>query len=299
MPRCRVIDCSVKNALFNNYGETRGICCLKHKEPEMIDVKNKTCKYDGCNIRPNFNFLNETIGIYCKIHKLEKMVDVKNKRCQSDGCKIQPAFNFEGEKLAIYCKIHKLEKMVDIKHKRCKNSWCNTQTKQKYKGYCLRCFIYEFPNEKISRNYKIKETHVVDYLKETFPDRFTFNKTVGGCSKRRPDAYLDLLTHIIIVECDENQHTNYDTTCEIARINELFTDLGDRPIVFIRFNPDEYDNKQSSFKYHKTTGVPMIHDTTEWNERLESLKNCINKYIHNIPSETIVEYLFYDKNYYF
>jgi hypothetical protein len=78
MPRCRVIDCSVKNALFNNSGETRGICCLKHKEPEMVDVKHKTCKYDGCNIRPHFNFIGEKNGIYCKNHKKDDMIDEIN-----------------------------------------------------------------------------------------------------------------------------------------------------------------------------------------------------------------------------
>ena len=105
-----------------------------------------------------------------------------------------------------------------------------------------------------------------------------------------------MLTHIIIVECDENQHKDYDTTCEIARINELFTDLGDRPIVFIRFNPDAYDNKHSSFKYHKISGVPIIHNIDEWNGRLEILKNCINQYIQTIPSETKFEYLFYNSH---
>jgi hypothetical protein len=224
------------------------------------------------------------------------MIDIKNKKCRHIDCKKIPYFNFADKKTAIFCKNHALDEMINVRDKTCKNSWCTTLANPKYKGYCLRCFIHEFPDQEIARHYKIKETHVADYLREIFPDKFTFDKTVGGCSKRRPDAYIDLLTHIIILECDENQHKDYDTTCEISRINELFTDLGDRPIVFIRFNPDAYDNKPSSFKYHKTSGVPIIRNSEEWNGRLESLKNCINKYIHNIPSETIFEYLFYDKN---
>ena len=59
MPRCRVSDCIVKRAIFNYPGETQGICCSTHKLKNMINVKDKTCIYEGCNIQPNFNFPNE------------------------------------------------------------------------------------------------------------------------------------------------------------------------------------------------------------------------------------------------
>ena len=292
---CIFDNCS-KIPTFNFEGKKFALYCKEHKLENMLNVCDRKCQFINCKVQPTFNYRGEKIALYCKKHALHEMVDVKNKICLFDNCETIPNYNFEGEKIAIYCKKHALDKMIDVKNKTCKNSWCTTHPKQKYKDYCLRCFIHEFPDQEIARHYKIKETHVTDYLKETFPDKFTFDKTVGGCSKRRPDAYLDLLTHIIIVEIDENQHKNYDTTCEIARINELFNDLGDRSIVFIRFNPDSYDNKLSSFKYHKTSGVPIIRHLDEWNGRLESLKNCIDKYIHNIPSETKFEYLFYDKN---
>ena len=43
-----------------------------------------------------------------------------------------------------------------------------------------------------------------------------FDKQIlGGCSKRRPDNLIEMLTHVIIVEVDENCHINYNTTCEI------------------------------------------------------------------------------------
>ena len=58
--------------------------------------------------------------------------------------------------------------------------------------------------------------------------------------KTCPDAYLDLLTHIIIIECDENQHKGYEDICENKRTMEISNDFNFRPIVFIRFNPDSY-----------------------------------------------------------
>jgi hypothetical protein len=148
----------------------------------------------------------------------------------------------------------------------------------------------------VSRNYKVKEQCIVDFIQEHF-NAFTFDKTVGGCSKRRPDAYIDLFTHVLIVECDENQHQTY--SCENKRTMELFVDFNNRPIVFIRFNPDSYvvgiKKIPSSFKIHKTRGVPIIRNKTEWNSRLDYLKTTIYKYLKTIPSkEVTIENLFFD-----
>jgi hypothetical protein len=120
---------------------------------------------------------------------------------------------------------------------------------------------------------------------------------VGGCSRRRPDAYLDLFTHVLIIECDENQHENY--ICENKRTMELFQDFNNRPIVFIRFNPDSYvvgiKKILSSFKIHKISGVPIIRNKKEWNNRLNTLKDVIHKYLGKIPEkEVTIENLFFD-----
>ena len=53
---------------------------------------------------------------------------------------------------------NKLKEAVDVVNKKCLTLNCGIHVQNKYKGYCLRCFIYTFPNEQISRNYKTKET---------------------------------------------------------------------------------------------------------------------------------------------
>lgn len=63
------------------------------------------------------------------------------------------------------------------------------------------------------------------------------SKVQGGCSRRRPDALIDLLSHSIVLECDEFGHTGY--SCENKRTMEIFEDLGSRPLVVLRFNPDK------------------------------------------------------------
>ena len=229
------------------------------------------------------------------------MVDINHKTCIYDGCKTRPNFNYENKIEAIYCSVHKLENMVDIKNIKCKSEHCNIRAKNhKYQGYCLYCFVHTFPDEPVSRNYKVKEKHVVDYIKLYFKDYVeSYDKKIqGGCSNKRPDIFMDLFTHSIIIEVDEDQH--FDYSCENKRMMMLFEDLASRPIVFIRFNPDKYTDKNgnninSCFKYHKTLGVPMIDNEFIWNKRLETLKITIEKHINNIPEKEItIEQLFYD-----
>jgi hypothetical protein len=41
---------------------------------------------------------------------------------------------------------------------------------------------------------------------------------------------------------DENQH-HYNQACECARINDIVNGIGDKSVIFIRFNPDSIKNK--------------------------------------------------------
>jgi len=233
-PTCIHEGCRIQ-PMFNKEGEPTGLYCASHKLEGMIDVKNKKCIYEGCKLRSNFNKEGETTPLYCASHKLDDMIDVKNKKCIYKGCKICPSFNKEGETKALYCTQHKTYNMVDVVNKLCKSKWCFVHVEEKY-GYCLYCFKNLFPDKLISRNYKTKEYAVVEYVKQSFQDYtwITDKKIYDGCSKRRPDLWLDLGYQILIVEVDENQHINYDITCENKRIMELSKDVGHRPIVFYK-----------------------------------------------------------------
>ncbi len=80
------------------------------------------------------------------------------------------------------------------------------------------------------------------FLKAKFQDVSWIcdRKIDGGCSRRRPDLFLDMGSHVVIVELDENKHDEYDRTCENRRMMEISQDLNHRYIVMIRFNPDGY-----------------------------------------------------------
>ena len=158
----------------------------------------------------------------------------------------------------------------------------------KYDGHCLRCFIYLFPDIPVYRNYKTKETAVKDFILEKFsnlnwiPDKRVYD----GCSKRRPDILLDLGYQVIIIEVDEDKHNAYECSCENKRIMEISQDVGHRPIVFLRFNPDSYVNmdgeKIGSCWGTLKTGIDTVkkEKKEEWEIRLDCLKSQIKYWIN-------------------
>ncbi len=144
--------------------------------------------------------------------------------------------------------IHGIPKSDRIKcaggrsHTLCKGPGCGTRGNPKYNRHCIRCFVHLFPDEKNDCNYKTKETAVGDHLKEKFPgvDWVGDKRVKDGCSLRRPDLFLDMGSHVVIVEVDENKQDTYDCTCENRRLMELSRDVSHRHLVMIRFNPDGY-----------------------------------------------------------
>jgi hypothetical protein len=160
-----------------------------------------------------------------------------------------------------------------------------------------------FPNHPLIRNYKTKEKSVMNYIEEKYPNyTFQFDKMIqDGCSKKRPDIFLDLGYQIIIIETDENQHMDYNTTCENKRLMLLSQDVNHRSIIFIRFNPVSYIKDglrvPSCWTPTDKKGLIKIKDINEWNYRLDVLKNEIKYWINpNNKSDKIIHVveLFYD-----
>jgi len=168
-----------------------------------------------------------------------------------------------------------------------------------YKPYCFSCYCVLNPDVIIPRQFKLKEHYLTDSLKDHYNDiEMVFdNKIVNGCSNRRPDIRIECFTHTIIIECDENKHAGY--SCENKRTMEIFQDLGNRPIVFLRFNPDSYKDKITGNKidgcFDKTNKINNSIQQNEWNKRINLLKERIDYYLANIPTKEItIEQLFYE-----
>jgi len=301
---CEYADC-LRSPSYGLSGQ-RPCFCAEHKQPNMVDTKHKTCMNENCELTPSYGNPADKAPTYCSAHKQDGMINIKHKKCVHDGCRVQPTYNYIGEKCARYCKEHKLDLMVDVQHKHCLSNMCYERAcNPKYDGYCLYCFINLFPDKPAARNYKTKETAVVDNILEYFPNMtWKCDKRIqDGCSRRRPDMILDLGYQVIIIEIDENQHINYDCSCENKRLMQLSQDVGHRNIVFIRFNPDQYINinneKIKSCWSVNKQGISIIHKNNkrEWYDRLAALTRQIQYWVDNNTDKTIeVVQLYYDEN---
>lgn len=179
-------------------------------------------------------------------------------------------------------------------------SMCYTLGNPAYQGYCTSCFRHVFPDKPINKRSRTKEQHVVQFIKEHFPDfDWSFDKKVSeGCSRRRPDIYCDFGSHNVIIEIDEYKHEGY--SCENKRIMEIMQDGGLRPLVVVRFNPDEYldkdGNKVTTCWAIGKTGQYRVKPSKvkEWAERLDKLKETVKEMVESVPEkEVTVVHLFY------
>ena len=304
---CKEDGCKI-TPIFNYENTKSGIYCFKHKKESMVDVKNhkNKCKEDECEITPHFNVPGKC-GIYCSAHKKDGMIYITttNNKCQEENCDRISYYNIDGNKKPIYCRLHRKDGMIDVKNKRCKTPLCGVYVTNKYEGYCVNCYSHLFPYRPITKRYKTKERTVTEFITKEFSDKTVLcdKRVVDGCSKRRPDMFLDLGDQVIIIEVDENQHVEYNCSCENKRIMELSRDVGHRPLVFIRFNPDEYLNKEGK----KVTSCWGIGERgfciikrskrTEWSKRLECLKLQVKYWINNKTDKTVeIVQLFYDED---
>lgn len=348
--RCEVIDCNIRPSF--NFKGLRAAFCKNHSTENMVDVRSIKCKTENCDLRASFDF-EGLYGAFCKIHSKEGMICVIGKKCKFEGCKKRSSYNFKGEKTPffcgnhkekgminirnkkcevencdliasfnleglrpVFCKKHSKEEMIDVRSKKCLTIFCETSVySKKYDGYCLRCFVYLFPEKPNVRNYKTKEFAVVEYITNKFSDLKWIHDKQSGSSKRRPDLLCDLEDQIIIIEVDENAHNNEEyCACENKRIMEISKDLNHKPIIFIRFNPDKYntisysssrnneeDNKESVFKKINgcwtinKNGVCIINDQNAWDARLKVLSDSVDYWKKNKTEKTVEQiFLFYD-----
>ena len=217
MPFCEYNGCKTESS-FNFKGMPRKYCS-KHKEKDMINVKDFTCIFDDCINPAYYNCAGLKEKLYCNEHKLENMVNVKSKLCKRQGCSKQPLFNYNNEKEAIYCFEHKELNMFDIKHRICENETCCSRARYNYFGNkpiycfehklenmvdvetkkcafngCLKCPIFNYINEKSA-------LYCVSHKQENMVDIVNKKCIYNNCNKKPSFNYegkkewLYCLTH--------------------------------------------------------------------------------------------------------
>lgn len=121
----------------------------------------------------------------------------------------------------------------------------------------------------------------------------------GGSTKRRPDVFIQLETHCIIIEIDERQHRSYSD--DSARVTDLINDLNGCKLILIRFNPDGYKDsnrikRRSLFSKTRGDRIYQIGCPNKYNDRMAMLKKIITYHLLNDPENAFTECkLYYDK----
>ena len=304
--RCEHEECNTQPT-YNLPNEPKARFCDIHKLADMINVKNARCEHTGCNTRPNYNLPGESKARFCAIHKLEGMISTSNKFCLE--CKSPATYGITGKK-PTHCETHKKPDQVCIaelsKCVNCPKSWAALHNNKKYCLDCCPCKktvihvgkicvtcnpeYYEFDKTSVCKGCiqnkhasHIREWIVMKHLTKTIDTPFIHDKAVGECTKKRPDAMFELLRHVVIVEVDENQHQNYQ--CERARINEIISSIGGKPVIIIRFNPDGFSHNN-------------VKQTFKLVDRLPLLTEVVKRELIAIPEKFMVKViqLYYDCN---
>jgi hypothetical protein len=323
--------CKIPN--FNYDGENKGLYCNIHKKDGMIDVKHRKCGKQGCKTHPIFNYEGEISGKFCEKHKEKDMVNVvdRNRICEKENCKTRAHFSYCGispshcaqhkldymvrnpkrtcigndqedcKDYAIYgkdeplhCEDHKLQGEICWLVKKCSNCGRDKEllNKDNLCGICCDKPFYE----ESKRINKVKENIMVRYLRNNVKEgnEILADRIIDStCNLYRPDILYDCGSHIVVVECDENQHKNYPwESCSLnrslehmeeKRMYEIMVAYG-LPAIFLRWNPDTFNIKGEICKRYNN------------NKRLEILVKWVNYcYKMKVDSGVIYKKLFYDE----
>ena len=252
-------------------------CICEHKKR-----KSRCTDCQGTEICPHGN--SKYCCVQCDSNNICEHKKLKNQCIECDGIHV-----CEHKKRRSVC-------IICTPESGCQNCKHVSIISSRWKPYCFRCYCVLNPDVKIPRQFKLKEHYVMDALKAHYKDTLTmaFDKTIeGGCSKKRPDLFIDFGSHCLIIEVDENRHANY--ACEQKRMISLYEDLGFRKVIFLRFNPDGYTEQSikhiSPFGY-TPTGMIKIN-TEEMSRRIEILITKLEECREEPEDILTTLYLFY------
>jgi EsV-1-7 cysteine-rich motif len=278
-------------AAISRFGlvKNRPTHCSRHRKEGMWNVIDRTC--NECSKRPTYGYVRAE---YCSDHKKDDMKVFARTFCQEEGCSKTACFNYTGSTGALYCTTHAKKDMINIWEKKCLVCW-SSRARKYYDGHCAQCFSHAFPDNPKVRKFKTKERAIKDFLNEKYPDSLITHDKAVDCSRFRPDFVIELGSHVVVVEVDENQHDRYDTSCENKRLMSIFQGLGSRPMVMLRFNPDKYINFDGKHVKGCWYGSGFVLQKQEWKSRLKVLSSIIDNWWSRVPEkEVTIEHLFYD-----
>lgn len=286
------IDCKQDGkdcrASYGYPSNKKKILCAKHKKDGMIClVKNlcDVCAESGiekqCSYGPMFQ--SKT---HCAVHKLDNEFRINFPKCTE--CQEYAHFgDIKSSEIPQHCENHKTSNEENMILTEC-DVCCMEYMLPDGQNTCARCLGWVVQEAKRRR---IKEEKVINLLTgiqdKTGPPRI--NQAVkDGCDNLKPDLFYWEYTHHfhLIVECDEHQHSRYACHIqgELTRIINIYENgsMG-FPLLFVRFNPDEYYKGDKRVKAYRGRENVLKNLVLSLKNKVEPLSTPIS-----------VIYLYYD-----
>ncbi|MHB1954072.1 MAG: hypothetical protein ACYCOU_10025, partial [Sulfobacillus sp.] len=246
--RCAAPNCDT-HPVFGKPGTKDAEFCRAHAPSKYLNVRSKRCAAPSCTKQPSYGNLGYS-PTHCAAHRQPGQTLRPLKRCS--GCK-KPATKCSPEK-EFYCEVHAPEGTKDL------HDVCGVCCHKVDPGVqvCPTCDQSLKLGTTVKRHWK---ELAIERLLENLGLAFVHDKQVeGGCTRRRPDFRIERPWGTVILEVDEHQHDrkNYACECEVARMRQIYFDLGveGQKLVFLRYNPDRYI---PSYGKEKTTSARQEH----------------------------------------
>lgn len=260
--------------------------CKNNLGLDLIDVVHKKCiecLKQGKYSRAEYSKLFSK-PIHCYQHKCKDEINIPNPRCE---CGKKAFYGPNNSYIPIRCFDHsfKNDKSFEVFICECGNEDSYAPGDDNIKPRCATCRYDE-----ILLRIKQKELNIKKLFNDNNIEYQSHDKIIEvTCSKKRPDFVFNSKTNtrVIIVEVDEYQHNKdgYTKDCEVLRMIELKQSFWQRPVTFIRYNPDIfYINKCPQF----------IEDDIRHNLLLTLLKKLLND-INDAPYSLDAYYMFYNE----
>lgn len=287
-----------KRASFNYKGETIRLYCNEHKKPGMINLERPLCEKIGCPNQAHWGYMFQKKK-FCRDHKDSNMYDEDHINPKCVDCpkpksntklnllSVRAIFCKDGESYPTKCEKHVPEDgtYVNISEKACELCKLVDQIPSN-RTLCSTCYPYSK-----QRILHTKEIRIKTVLEANKIPIMSYDKIPeGACSKYRPDFVIDCGKSLIILEVDENQHFSYACECEVSRMIQLHNDFGGIPLIFIRYNPDEYKNHNGDKIKGKLKNLDRELKLTDLITRIKMQIHDENYPIHPLS----VYYLYYN-----
>lgn len=222
IPKCLSCD---KTASFGEIGGKK-IYCADHADKNIhINLAANICDMCASCACKGYPGVKPT---RCARHSVKGMIQLPTKRCSE--CKDLGTHEFEGKR---YCADHAPVGAMNLALKKCEV--CGLDDILNNDNVCASC-----DPAVVKKAWHAKEAQVKAFLDDAGVEYESADKMIdnGVCVKYRPDFVVDCGTHMLVIECDENQHKSYDPKCELVRMVNIAQAFGIQT-VFIRYNPDK------------------------------------------------------------